>query len=414
MKSFILIFMFELKETLKKKSLIISTVVLSLIIFGLTSIPFFTGGDHSDETPPMDGNVVETITLDAAFVFENPQDYGVLSILIDIETTYDSEADLTKAIEQGDVAAGFVVQDLSTFKYITMDSSIFNSDPMVFEELLRSITIAELFEANGIDYEEVLEIMQTPIASETITLGRDSSLGMPIAFAIMLIMYMLILMYGNGVSTSVAREKDSRTMELLITSTDTKQLILGKVFAAGLAGIIQISVVLLAGFIGFTLFKSSYPEFLLMLIQGEMSLDVMGVYLLFSISGYLLYLFIFAALGSLVSKVEDVASVTTPITMLFVLAYFIATFAMQMPDSTLTTVSSYIPFVSIFTMPIRYMLTTVSAFEIFMGLAIMIATTYLLSFLSIQIYRYGSLNYGNKLKLTKVVKDLLRDRKRSK
>ena len=408
MRSFFIVFNFELKETLKKKSLIISTLVLALVVFIITAIPTLQGSGAPEPMQPDQGVVTPIYEFDGAFVFDNPEDYGVLSAVFDIETTFDTEDDLRRAVENREVPSGFVIKNLKSFKYITLDSSEYNYESYVFGELLRSIAINQSFEEYNIDSELVNSIFQT----ELVTLGKDSTLGTPIALAIMFAVYLLILLYGNGVSTSVAREKDSRTMELLITSTDTRQLILGKVFAAGLAGIIQVSVIILSGVIGFMLFKGSYPESILAFVQGEMSLDVLGVYVLFSVSGYLLYLFIFAALGSLVSKVEDVAGVTTPITMLFVIAYLVATFSMQMPNSKLTTISSYIPFSSIFTMPIRYMLTTVKPIEILIGFAIMIATTYLLSVLSIQIYRYGSLNYGNKLKLTNVVKDLIKDRKK--
>lgn len=413
MKSFLIVFKFELLEMLKKKALIISTLVLVILALVLTSIPsialLFSSDTADGPNEPGQSEEVEKVQLDVSYVFENPADYGVLSQIVAIDSTYETEDKLREAIIAGDVKSGFVIDSLSSFKYITLDQSMYDMDFTIFEETLRSIKIATLFEENNIDHELVMGILQTPIESETISIGKNQALGMPIAMGIMLVMYMLILLYGNGVSTSVAREKDSRTMELLITSTNTGQLIMGKVLAAGVAGILQMGTILLAAFIGFTISKGNYPELVLVMLQGEMSLDVITVYALFSISGYILYLFIYAALGSLVSKVEDVAGVTSSITMVFVIAYIVATMAMQMPDSAITSISSYIPFVSIFTMPIRYMLTTVSVTEVLMSLAIMIATCFALSILSIKIYRYGSLNYGNKLKFSRVIKDLIQD-----
>ena len=124
--------------------------------------------------------------------------------------------------------------------------------------------------------------------------------------------------------------------------------------------------------------------------------------------GYLLYLFIYAALGSLVSKVEDVGSAVTPITFIFVAAYMIASFGMSTPDSLVVRVSSYIPFVSLFTTPIRYMMTNVSTFELVTSISLMIVATLLIMQLSVVIYRQGSLNYGNKMSLTKVMRGLLK------
>ena len=193
-------------------------------------------------------------------------------------------------------------------------------------------------------------------------------------------------------------------MELLITSTKPKTLILGKVAAAGLMGVLQISALVLTVFIGFMLNKTNYPEILLGMIQGSMTLDTLFVYILFSVLGYILYLFIYASLGSLVSKVEDVSAAVAPITFLFVFAYLAASLAMQMPDNAIIKVTSFIPFVSLFTMPIRYMLTSVPFLSIVVSSVIMIGTVGLFAALSIYIYRFGSLNYGNRIKLKEVMK----------
>lgn len=421
MRNFLVVLNFELRETLKKKSMIITTIVLAVISFIIACIPMFasflgndlrTDGANNpgSETP----EVTEKAHFDAAYTFANTKDYTILLDYIDIDEAdvVADEATLKQMVENGDVEAGFVISSLSSFKHVTIDQSVTNQDAMTFEGILRTVNAEIIFGEYDLDINFIYETINNPIEVELITLGKNSLLGMPIGFIIMFVLYMIILLYGNSVSSSVAREKDSRTMELLITSTDTKQLILGKVLAAGLAGVIQMSVIMLGFVLGFVISKGYYPEILLAMLQGQMSLDVIAVYAIFSVSGYILYLFIFAALGSLVSKVEDVAGVTTPITMLFVIAYLVASMSMQMPDSTITTISSYIPFISIFTMPIRYMLTSVSMIDVFISLAIMLVTCYLLSILSIKIYRYGSLNYGNRLKLRSVLGNLMKERKK--
>ncbi|HSP21746.1 MAG TPA: ABC transporter permease, partial [Planococcus sp. (in: firmicutes)] len=150
--------------------------------------------------------------------------------------------------------------------------------------------------------------------------------------------------------------------------------------------------------------RGNYPEFLLDMLQGTMTIDVVLVYILFSVLGYILYLFIYAALGSLVSKVEDVNSAVTPITFLFILAYLAATFATNAPDNTIVKVTSFIPFISLFTMPIRYMLTSVPVASLLVSSGIMLLTVALFAWLSIHIYKFGALNYGNRLKFKDVIK----------
>lgn len=410
MRDFRLVFLFELRETLRKKSLIITTAVLSILVFLAACIPMFMNLGSSVEEP-IDDPIAEMLFVDAYYVFKNEEDFKILNQVLSIypDMILNEDDDLQQMVLDGEVNAVIVVESLSSFKYITKDQSLTNSDALTFQALLQVINSNKILEDAGLDTLFIYNTINTPVTMETEILGKNSSLGIPIGMAIMFILYMVILLYGNGVSTSVAREKDSRTMELLITSTSTRDLILGKVFAAGLAGVLQSAIIILGAYLGFMISKGHYPEMILMLLEGQLSFDVIMVYLLFSVVGYILYLFVFAAMGSLVSKVEDVASVTTPITLLFVVAYMIATISFQNPNLKITTISSYIPFISIFTMPIRYMLTTVSFVEIGISVVIMIVTVYLLSILSIKIYRFGSLNYGNKLKLSTVLKGLRKE-----
>lgn len=396
------VFNFELLGMVQKKSLLVTTAIMCVIALLITTIPTFMvwfGGDGSEEESGGDGGAAEEYTL----VYENDELRESLSPMLG-EGTYSSEEELREAVENEEVASGFVVEDYNRYTYITYDSSNFSSEQMSFESQLKTLNENRLFDENGIDSQQVREIMNQPIEQETVYLGKDAGSGTAIAFGVLITMYLLILLYGANVATSVAREKDSRTMELLITSSNPRTLILGKVGAVGLTGILQVAAILVSVVIGFTLNKGNYPDVLLDMLQGTMTMDVVLVYILFSVLGYILYLFIYAALGSLVSKVEDVNSAVTPITFLFVLAYFAATFATNAPDNTIVKVTSFIPFISLFTMPIRYMLTSVPIASLLISSAIMVITVVLFAALSIHIYKFGALNYGNRLRFKDVIK----------
>lgn len=397
------VFNFELLGMIQKKSLIIATAIMCVITLLLTSIPTFMvwfGGEGTEEEEAGgNGKTGDEYTL----VYENDELRESLSPVLG-EETYSSEEELRDAVQNEEVASGFVVEDYNRYTYISFDSTAFSAEQMSFESQLEVLNEDRLFDEDGIDSQRVREILNQPIEQETVFLGKDSGSGTAIAFGVLITMYLLILLYGANVATSVAREKDSRTMELLITSSNPRTLILGKVGAVGLTGILQVASIILFAVIGFTLNKGNYPEFLIDMLQGTMTVDVVLVYILFSVLGYILYLFIYAALGSLVSKVEDVNSAVTPITFLFVLAYFAATFATNAPDNTIVKVTSFIPFISLFTMPIRYMLTSVPIASLLLSSAIMVITVVLFAALSIHIYKFGALNYGNRLKFKDVIK----------
>ena len=397
MKQFKTVFNFELKGMLKRKSMIITTIVMCALVLIITTIPTFIvwfGNDDVEDNPEVGDGF--------SLVYDNEELEKTLTPLLG-EKTYSSQDALNKAVSSKEVKSGFVVHDYNNYTYIYYDRTSDSQEQAMFESILATANEQRLFSEQGIDSTKVYEIMNQPINHHSVTLGKDAGSGIVIAFSIIFIMYMLILLYGTNVATSVAREKDSKTMELLITSTKPKTLILGKVASAGLMGILQVSSLLLVAFIGFMINKVNYPQFILD-IKGSMSLDTLVVYILFSVLGYILYLFIYASLGSLVSKVEDVNSAVAPITVLFVAAYMAATLAMQMPNNAIIKITSFIPFVSIFTMPIRYMLTSVPLASVLASSVIMVITVVLFATLSIYIYHFGSLNYGNKIKLKEIIK----------
>lgn len=408
MKQFKTVFNFEFSTLLKNKTLIITTIVLAILTFGVASIPtiinFFNRGNEEVDVLPDDNfaNIGFIINFDDNTVYLDAFD-------ITEDELFASVDELKEALNKGLIDKGFNIITDTRYEMYAKDISVFSFEQSMVEEVLRQIKMDRILVDAGIDVDIVHQSMQVEISSEVISMGKDASKGMFFSYAILFILYVLILLYGTNVSTSVAREKDSRTMELLITSTKPGTLILGKVLAAGLMGILQVSILVGTIVLGVYLNKMNYPPAVLSLIGGNMGLDVLLVYVMFSASGYMLYLFIYAALGSLVSKVEDVSKAVAPITYIFIAAYLIASISMQMPNSSLAVVSSYIPFVSMFTMPIRFMLTTVSWISVISSLVIMFVSTILLAALSIYIYRFGSLNYGNKIRIKQIIKSFKRN-----
>lgn len=403
------VFSFEFLSIIKKRTIVITTLILCLISLAATFVPRIFSSSASDAD---DSAATATVPFDQSygFVFDSEADQTLIVKAFQLEPAQilSSEGALKDAIsqEKPTILYGFVVHSLTNYTYYVEDRSMYDSAPNIYESLMTSVITNSRLESNGIDPQVVQEATTVVMEGQSVVLGRDSGQGFIIAYVFMFVIYMLIILYGQNVSVSVAREKDSRTMELLITSTNPKTLIIGKVLAAGCAGIVQVMAIVLSVVIGFMINQSAYPEAILTMFSSTLSPLNLIIFALFSLSGYLLYLFIFAALGSLVSKVEDVSSSIAPVTYVFVIAFAVATFALYAPSASFVVISSYIPFVSIFTMPIRAMMVSVGWIEIIISLIIMIATTVVLAMLSVYIYRYGSLNYGNKLKLSTIFKSI--------
>lgn len=407
MKKLKTIFLFEALEMFKKKAIIISTAIIALVLFSVTFIPRFLPTESStpqNQTELLSGTIIIAKDSNTLNTMQN--------IFHDYEGIHytNSEEEALDALHEETYERAFLLIDHTTYEYI-ITNQMETGKQEIFEAVYGHYLKVERLNELGVDVDAVLNAQVIQLDSNTRLLGKDSVQGIFFAFAMLFALYMLIILYGQNVATSVAREKDSRTMELLITSTKPKALIIGKVLAAGMVGIIQLITMIVALWIGFLINQSTYPDFIFYFIETSIKWDVILVYSVFSLLGYLLYLFIYAALGSLVSKVEDVASSITPVTFLFIAAYMIASLGMNAPDSLILRVSSYIPFVSLFTTPIRYMMTDVAAIELISSIALMIVATLLIMQLSIIIYRQGSLNYGNKMSLTSVLRGLIKKSK---
>lgn len=405
MQSFKTIFQFELTQMRKKKVQIVTTSILVVLMFGFSFIPLLFNKSNEDTThqQPTLADVFEQ----SGFVYDNPGAVAAFSVLNE-QKTFETVTKLEEALEKGDIAVGFVIKSPVAIEVLAST----NKMPRFEMETLRNLAHnvekeARLIQA-GLDPQKVSQAEQIEVDMHVTQFGKQEVPALALAIGIMFMLYTVLLLYGQLVATAVAREKDSRTMELLITSTKPKTLIIGKVCAVGLFSAVQIFLIIGSFVVGFLINQNGYPEVIRAMISGSMSMDVIAVYIIFSFSGYILYLFIYAAMGSLVSKVEDVGAAVGPITFLFVIAYLIATMAMSMPDLSLVVISSYIPFVSLFTMPIRYMLSSVSILSLAISLTIMVVTTYLCAALSVYIYSYGSLNYGNKLKLKDIIKTMVK------
>ncbi len=215
-------------------------------------------------------------------------------------------------------------------------------------------------------------------------------------------LYMCIMLYGQLVAMSVVTEKSSRMMELLITSTRPTTLIFGKVLGAGLAGLTQFALIIASAF-GFYALNAQYWADSPMMIGFFSTSPTLIVYaFIFFITGYFLYAFLYAAFASLVSRVEELNTVTMPVVLLFVVAFIVSMQGMANPSSTLMKVASFIPFFAPMAMFLRISAGVVPFAEILISIALLVATVFLMAWFGARIYRMGVLMYGKPPKLTEL------------
>ncbi|PWI55167.1 hypothetical protein BM613_13420 [Sulfoacidibacillus thermotolerans] len=222
-----------------------------------------------------------------------------------------------------------------------------------------------------------------------------------------LLLYIFVLFYGVNIQMAVAAEKNSRVQEILIASVKPDTIMYGKLAGTGLVGLTQYSILLVSAFTVYKLTESGGETILF----SHLPLYIIILFGAYFFLGYLLYATLYAALASLVSRVEDVAPLTQPVTMVFLFSFIVSIMALQAPNTTWIKVLSYIPFFTPTVMFARIGMSNVQSWQIGLSLILLVASTTLSAILSAKVYRVGVLLYGKRPSFKEIV-IFLRQRQR--
>jgi len=224
---------------------------------------------------------------------------------------------------------------------------------------------------------------------------------------LIVLLFMAIITYGVWVAMSVAEEKGSRVMELMLNATTPLQMLAGKMIGNGAAGLTQYGIILAAAIAGLlaqgqiheaVLGTASTEQF------GGLSPFVLGAFAVLFILGFTLYSLMYAAIGSLVSRQEDVQSATSPLMVLIMAGYFISVFGLQAIDEPWVKVASFVPFFSPYLMLARVSSGHVEAWEFALSVALLFASCVVALYVAARIYSAGVLLYGQRVGLREILK----------
>ena len=412
MKSLFPVFKFEFKNRISQKSIKYTTIIFSLLFLFITFIPRFVDIPSFLQNIGSSENNGGAVQLnDIGFFIEDENiDENIIKNILSFANpiSFDSEKKLYDAIDNGELEYGYIFQSMNSFTEISEKSSLFSQNYILVQEGLSTALRNKQLILDGINPELVDKASIQEITFNQISLGKDSASGFLFSYIGMFVSYFIILLFGNSVATLVAREKNDRTMEILITTTTAKSLIVGKVFASTLLSFLQIFIMILATVIGFILNKDYYPEIIIDLIRKGIKIDSIIMFIVFLVLGSLMYFFLYAAFGSLVSKVEEVNNATMPIQLFFVLGFLITSLTIQFPDSKALMIASIFPFTSPISFFVRYNMTSIPIYQTILAIALLGLSAIFFAFISIKIYRMGTLNYGNKMSFLKTVKTILK------
>ncbi len=415
MKKFLVVLQYELVEYFKNKAFMVFTVLLAIGGAIALFLPRFI--DMSGVTGVQVKNVgkeqavEETKKSEEKDVLILYDENGIADIAVleamfaENEWIIATDAkQVQSAVEDQSALAGFVITSASEYTYYVYNKDMFDRTAQSFEEAMRIFYRMNYCEANGLDFTEVSQMYQVPITTTEEILNKDTESSYWYCYALVMIVFMLIILYGQMIAVSVTNEKSNRAIEVLVTSTTPNSLLFGKVIAGAIGGLFQTGVILGSILLSYQANRQQWGGMLDMFLSVPK--EVLLTFALFGMGGYLFYAFLYGAMGALVSKTEDISKSSGGLMVIIMVVYFFALMQLTNVEGTIIKVLSFLPFSSYSTMFARIAMGTVAPWEIILSFVILVASIFGAGFIGAKLYRMGTLRYGNPIKLSTALKDI--------
>lgn len=391
-------------EKVKSKTFIITTALLVLLVIGAANfqsiVEVFSSDDGKDKIA----------VIDESDVLFEPLKQGIETAdeSLEVEQYTASEEDAKAAVQDEEYEALIVVglddSELPTGTYYASNITD-SSSQMLIEEQLQNLKVAISIEQTGFD-EQMIQELYAPIQFEAVALDEEAKTmeemfqAQGIVYIMVFLMYMVVILYGQMIAQDVANEKSSRVMEILISSASPVSHMFAKIFGVALVGLTQIMLFIGVGFFMINSKKDELAGSVLdMFGLVDIPIDLVLYAIIFFLLGYTLYATLAAMLGSLVSKAEDVGQIITPMIILIVIAFMVAMFGLNAPETTLVTITSFIPFFTPMVMLLRIGMLNIPFWEIGLSIGILIISILILGLIGARVYRGGVLMYGKSASL---------------
>lgn len=404
----------EYLERVKRKSFIISTILMPLFMVGLMLLPVIIAIFASPEEKKIavidrSGLIARTLQNDGEVRFVSTD--ATLADLTDDES-YDGVL----------VIGADIVRNPADVSLYTREASSVKIETNIADQIKDRVESIRLREYNIENLGEILAAVRADVKLQTFRLDAEeeasetsSMLSYFIGIIMSFMLYMFILLYGQMVMTSIIEEKNNRVLEIVVSSVKPSYLMLGKIIGIGLVALTQIliwAVIILsfttwimpsltAGIAGSG--ETEIMTALSVLGDGSYLLQLFVYLMLFLIGGYLFYSSIYAAIGSAVDNIQDASQLQTIAVLPIIIGMVLSPTVVNDPMSSFATWVSIIPFTSPMVMMARIPFG-IPVWEIILSIVLLYATFIFMIWLSAKIYRVGIFMYGKKPTLSELIR----------
>ena len=428
MRNIGLIIMREFKERVYKKSFIITTLLmpllLALVSVAPTLIMLFAKGDTKQIS------VIDNSGIIASRLESNEE---VNFVILE---NGDLQQELKSSLEKEEFGVLYIGQDIvenpNNIQLYTNASSSMLLEDNIADQVEQIIKNERLKQYNLENLQQILDKVEVDITLSTFRNGEDEQSSASSSFASSMmgfvlgfVLYFFLVIYGSIVMQSIIEEKNSRILEVLVSTVRPFDMMMGKILGVAAVAATQIVVwgVLIIAMSAF-LIPAVLPDDIMSSVEAMQSgadvtamaasgidtgmvtamasmmdtgyiAQIVGLLLLFMVGGFLLYAAMYAAVGASVDEVQDAQQLTTPIMLPIILAFLILTMVMNDPNSPIVVWSSMIPFTSPIVMMGRIP-SGIPTWEIVLSLVLLYTTFIVMVWLAGKIYRVGIFMHGKK------------------
>jgi ABC-2 type transport system permease protein len=376
----------ELFERGRSRGFIFSVLFTTTIIIGSFVVPVLIFGDEGPTTV----GVVEPAPEQLESAIETTA--GLLDQKMAVVKFPDRAAGDTALSDDKVAALVIVPADLSSPGELVFKETADPTVQGVVSSAIAGLRVNAALEAQGVDPQTFVAAQAPP----TVQALEPPEAGSDTRFLIANIGAVLILVgvfsFGFTVLTGVVEEKQSRVMEVVLSTVLPRDLLMGKVLGIGILGLVQLAVFVVAAFIAASLTR-----------ELELPATTPGAavqLVVWFILGYTLYSTALGVLGALASRMEEASNASTPVTIVAMLSYFVAIFSViSDPTGLVAVVATFIPFSAPMVVPMRAALGAITPIEIVVSAAITIVAIWVLFVVGGRVYAGAALQTAGRVKL---------------
>lgn len=407
----------EYAERVKKKSFIFTTILMPVFMLALMAVPALIVA--------MGGTDTRTVTVVDPDGVVAPQLTDTDNVKFVIATAGADTTSTADGVTLLFIPKGILDSD-KPLRLVTGEAASMMLENEISSQI-EQIVESERMKRYDIDVESIMAAVESNLSINTVRTDRDnagsSTMSYVLGFILTFLLYMVLLLYGQMVMTSIIEEKNNRVLEVIVSSVKPTHLMLGKIAGIGLVAVTQIVIwavliVVLSAVVMPAILPAEVTADINAINAGvggmaQSSLDadllsalaviadpmyilgIFGILLLFLIGGFLLYAAIYAAIGSAVDNIQDASQLQTVAVLPIILGIVFGMMAASDPVSTISVWTSIIPFTSPMVMMSRIPYG-IPAWQIVTSLVVLYASFAVCVWVAAKIYRVGIFMYGKK------------------